>query len=286
MNKQVCNTLISTSNSFSNSLDSTKNYRFNMNEGIFSNYCTSNNCSTNHEKINAGCLYLFDSFFGSSSVFKSVAKSNINVVEYIMIWLSKMLNQIDNKEKQSLNFLYNIYINNENYKKPISSFTKYKDYKELIDETNMMKMDIKDISKLYDAFITLCMLYTEFNEKTPDCNKCSERADEFVKKYNKLNNYSDIANDSPYYRLLSTLSNDYNNFKKNYNDVKCSNSPLPTIEKPKNYVQSFGGDHEQTVQILEQISEDASSSSSISKNLFIVLSIFGAIGFFLGISYK
>ncbi|VTZ71610.1 PIR protein [Plasmodium yoelii] len=287
MNKQVCNILISTSNSFSSSLDSKKNYQFNMNEGIFSKYCTSNNCSTNHEKINAGFLYLFDAFFKDSKLFESVTKSNINIVEYIMIWLSKILKLIEPKENESLDFLYEIYIKNDDrYKNTINKIEGCSNYKELIDKTKMMKMDIKDISKLYDAFTTLCMMYIEFNETSPDCKNCLKRAETFVKQYNQLNNNSDISNDSPYYRLLSTLSNDYDNFKKNYSDVKCSNSSsFPKIEKPKNYVQSFGGDDEQTVQILEQISEDA-SSSSITNRLFIVLSIFGAIAFFLGISYK
>ncbi|ETB59022.1 hypothetical protein YYC_03314 [Plasmodium yoelii 17X] len=189
-----------------------------------------------------------------------------------------MLNRIETNENESLNFLYRIYINNDNYKKSIESFTKYKDYKELIDKTNMMKMNIKDISKLYDAFITLCMMYIEFDEKSPDCNQCSKYADEFVKKYNKLNNDSDIAKDSPYYRLLSTLSNDYDNFKKYCNSKggKCEKYPsLTSIENMQNPAHSYG-----------QISEDTSSSSSITTRLFTVLSIFGAIGFFLGISYK
>ncbi|EAA20066.1 putative yir3 protein, partial [Plasmodium yoelii yoelii] len=255
-----CKNFYAINNSIPHNLENKGNYKFVMNENILNGYCTSNNCSSNHEKINAGCLYLFDAFFQSSSVFDSVAKGNINVYEYIMIWLSKMLNRIDNKEKQSLTFFYDIYIKNENYKKPISSFTKYKDYKELIDETNMMKMDIKDISKLYDAFTTLCMMYIEFDEKSPDCNKCSKYADEFVKKYNKLNNDSDIAKDSPYYRLLSTLSNDYDNFKKYCNSKggKCEKYPsLTSIENMQTPAHSYG-----------QISEDTSSSSSITTRLF------------------
>ncbi|ETB58523.1 hypothetical protein YYC_03892 [Plasmodium yoelii 17X] len=202
MNKQVCKNFYAINNSIPHKLDNKGNYQFAMNQNILNAYCTSKNCSSNHEKINAGCLYLFDAFFQSSSVFNSVAKGNINVYEYIMIWLSKMLNRIETNENESLNFLYSIYINNDNYKKSIENFTEYKDYKELIDKTDMMKMNIKDISKLYDAFITLCMMYIEFDEKSPDCNQCSKHADEFVKKYNKLNNDSDIAKDSPYYRLL------------------------------------------------------------------------------------
>ncbi|EAA20138.1 putative yir3 protein [Plasmodium yoelii yoelii] len=273
---KVCKNFYAINNSIPHKLDNKGNYQFILNQNILNAYCTSNKCSSNHEKINAGCLYLFDAFFENSSVFESVAKGNINVFEYIMIWLSEMLNQIETKENESLQFLYSIYINNDNYKKSIASFTKYKDYKELIDKTNMMKMNIKDISKLYDAFITLCMMHYEFDDKSPNCKKYLEGANKFVGQYKKLKGDSSITDKSSYDQLLSTLLNDYNNFINKCNSVNCTNLPsLQSIEKAENYILSS-----------KQSSEDALSSSSTANKLFIVLSIFGAIAIFLGISYK
>ncbi|CXH21206.1 Plasmodium variant antigen protein Cir/Yir/Bir, putative [Plasmodium berghei] len=56
-------------------------------------------------------------------------------------------------------------------------------------------------------------MYNEIDANKPTCKKYLEKAKEFVAKYNELNNVSDITEDSPYYKLLSRLSNDYNNFK-------------------------------------------------------------------------
>ncbi|ETB59978.1 hypothetical protein, variant [Plasmodium yoelii 17X] len=276
MDKQVCRILISIKNSFSDKLDTSGNYQFTMNENIFKRYCNSNECDNNLKKINAGCLYLLDAFFEDSSVFNSVAKSNINIIDYIMIWLSYVLNLIKNEYEDSLNFFYTAYVNgDDNYKKSIANGTGYSNYKELIEKKKLMNMNIKDISKLYNAFTELCTMHLEFNEEEPDCNKYLTDAKIFVERYKKLKGDSNITKDNPYYKLLSTLSNDYDNFK-NKCSVKCSNSSsFPTIEKTENSAQK-----------IVQSSEDTSSSSSVTNKLFIVLSIFGAIAFFLGISYK
>ncbi|CDS44807.1 PIR protein [Plasmodium yoelii] len=277
MDKNVCGILMSIKNSFPNTLDKDRNYQFTMNHDILNGYCTNKKCSNNFEKINAGCLYLLDAFFENSSVFNSVAKSNVNIVEYIMIWLSKMLSRIENTENQSLNFFYSTYIHgDDNYKKTIANVMGCSNYKELIDKTNMMNMKIKDISKLYDAFTTLCMMHYEFNEQTPNCDKYLNSAKIFVDQYKKLKGDSNITENSSYDKILYTLSKDYDNFKNKCSGINCSNiSSFPSIEKAENFVGS-----------IVQISEVASSSSSITNKLFIVLSIFGVIAFFLGISYK
>ncbi|CDS44348.1 PIR protein [Plasmodium yoelii] len=277
MDKRVCGILLSVRNSFSDKLDSSGNYHFTMNEGIFKGYCNSNECDNNLKKINAGYLYLLDAFFEDNSVFSSVAKSNINIVDYIMIWLSYVLNLIKNEFNNSLQFFYDTYIKGDDkYKKPIANFTGYSSYKELIEKKNLMSMNIKDISKLYNAFTELCTMHLEFNEEKPDCGKYLTNANNFVEKYKKLKADSSITENSSYNQLLSTLSKDYDNFKNKCSDINCSNiSSFPSIEITNNAVLSS-----------QQFSEVTSSSSSISKNLFIVLSIFGAIGFFLGISYK
>ncbi|CDS45022.1 hypothetical protein YYC_00276 [Plasmodium yoelii 17X] len=285
MDKKVCGILLSVKNSFSNNLDAKGNYQFTMNEGIFKEYCNSNECDNNLKKINAGCLYLLDAFFKDNSVFNSVAKSNINIVDYIMIWLSYVLNLIKNEYNDSIQFFYNSYVKGDNkYKVSIAKGTGYSNYKELIEKKNLMNMNIKDISKLYNAFTTLCMMHLEFDKQKPNCNKYLNNAKNFVDQYKKLKQDTSITENNSYTQLLCTLSTDYDNFKKKYDDIQsCNSSPLPTIEKPEKCIQSF----ERSSQlILEKLSEDAPSSSSTASKLFIVLSLFGAIAFFLGISYK
>ncbi|EAA15608.1 putative yir4 protein [Plasmodium yoelii yoelii] len=277
MNKEVCEKFENLWDKFPDKLDSSNNYQF-QTENFLDGYCGSNSCDTDFEKINGGCLYLFNKIFGTSELFKSVANSNINIVEYIMIWLTYMLNlknQVGNKTNPI--FFYETTINNDKYKNSIPDVTEYKNYKDLIDKKKyFLDMDKKIISNFYEAFKLLCEMYNEFDDKTSYCSKSSEKANKFVKKYDELNKDHSITGNNSYNQLLSTLSKDYDNFKNKYNNTQCSkSSPLPTIEKTKISAQK-------TV----QISEDTSSSSSITTRLFTVLSIFGAIAFFLGISYK
>ncbi|SBW38191.1 BIR protein, partial [Plasmodium berghei] len=299
MNDHVCRRFLFVRNWFPDKLDSEGSYQFIMDENNLNGYCTSNRCDGDLEKINAGCLFLFDAFFKDSSSFKY--HNNINIVDYIMIWLSYMLNLKKNKDGTSnLQYFNKTYINsNEKYKTPITGVEGYTSYKDLIDKKHdLTKVDIKDISKFYDAFKLLCEMYTNFDENTSYCTGCSENANKFVAKHGELKNDSSITSNSSYKQLFSTLSNDYNNFK-NYCTSKggnCKDIPsLPSIETTKitadlpeqtKQIQQTVETSEQTAQgsahSSGRFSEDPSSSSPIGNKLFTVLSIFGAIAFFLG----
>ncbi|EAA16432.1 uncharacterized protein PY17X_1471701 [Plasmodium yoelii] len=280
MDKDVCSNFILVRTKFPDTLDSDGNYQIKDDEH-FKKYCDKEKCDDPLEKVNAGCLYFFNEFFGSSDLFKSVAKSNINIAGYIMIWLSYMLNLKKSVEGiTNVKHFYDTYIKTgEKYINNIANVSEYSSYKELVDKNDyFLSMDKIIISKLYDALQSLCNMYNEFNANEPNCDKCLEKANEFVGKYEKINEDPNNTNSNSYRQVLCTLSNDYDNFKKKCKDIKCSNSSsFPTIEKNKIPVNC----PERTV----QISDDA-SSSSIANKLFIVLSIFGAIGIFWGISYK
>ncbi|EAA20163.1 uncharacterized protein PY17X_1373800 [Plasmodium yoelii] len=285
MDKQVCKNFYAINNSFSKQLNEKGEYQIIINKKILDNYCNSNECSDDLAKINAGCLYLFDAFFKNSSVFKSDANSNTNIVEYIIVWLSYMLNLKRSEENMSnLQYFYKTYINgSDKYKNPIKDITEYNSYKNLIDKKlDLINMDMNIISKFYGAFNTLCMMYIEFDEKSSSCTKCLEYANEFVKKYKNLKEDSSITEKSACSQILSSLSNYYDDFKS-YCTSKGGNCkqypPLPTIETSQNYVESSAISSAQS-------SEETSSSSSIGNKIISVLSIFGAIGFLLGISYK
>ncbi|EAA20152.1 putative yir4 protein [Plasmodium yoelii yoelii] len=257
-------------------LTSDKKYQFKTGNFLDS-YCDGKGCDTDLAKINGGCLYLFNKFFGSSELFKSVANSNINIVDYILIWLSYMLNLKEQVGISNLQYFYNTTIDNDRYKKTINGVTKYSNYKDLIDQKKyLIDMDKKIISNFYEAFKLLCEMHAEFDDNSQYCAKCSENASNFVNKYKEMNENSDITSNGSYKQLLSTLSKDYDNFKNKYNNSQhFKSSPIPTIEGIQTSAQ----------QIL-QISGDTSSSSSIGNRLFTVLSIFGVIAFLLGISYK
>ncbi|EAA16657.1 putative yir3 protein [Plasmodium yoelii yoelii] len=232
----------------------TKNYKFK--DEVSQKYCTDVNCDDDINKINAVCLFLFNELFGSSDSFNSVAKGNTNIVDYILIWLKYMLNFKRINENDSIESFYEMYINKDNkYNKRIEGVSGYQNYKDLIDKKqNLMSIDIKDMSKFYHAFVLLCEICIEVNEKHTNCNIFSKLANEFAKKYDELNEDYNIGKDSPYNQLLSTLSNDYNNLKNVCNDFPS----LPTYSR----------------------------RLVIKKTLVPIAFIFVAVSIFLGIAYK
>ncbi|ETB60738.1 hypothetical protein YYC_02347 [Plasmodium yoelii 17X] len=98
----------------------------------FEKYC-NNNCNSYLGKINVVCLHFVDDFFGRSSSFKN--HNNINIVDYIMIWLSYMLNLIENNSISNLQYFYDTYIKNDRYNNNnINYVSDCNCYKDLIDK--------------------------------------------------------------------------------------------------------------------------------------------------------
>ncbi|CXH91519.1 BIR protein [Plasmodium berghei] len=294
MNDNMCRRFLVVRNSFPDQLNREGKYYFNDDKN-FNKYC-NNNCDDDLDKINAGCLLLFNELFGSIYSFNNHAKNNIDAVYYIIIWLSYMLSLKSHNNITNLNDFYNQYINkNEKYKQSITGVTEYNSYKEIIDKKmDLLNMDNNIISKFYAPFKLLYEMYTNFDENTSNCKTCSGNAYQFFEKYKELNGDSNNNDSSPYRKILSRLSTDYNNLKNKCKGVNDSDFPtLPEIKTTKSSVKSSEQAEKiskQTVQKIiqssAQSSEVTSSNSSIGNKLFTVLSIFGAIAFFLGISYK
>ncbi|ETB63526.1 hypothetical protein YYC_00050 [Plasmodium yoelii 17X] len=230
----------------------------NMGKGIYesylSTYCPDSNCSSDEDMIISGFIMLLN----------TLDDENIDgdiLVEYAILWLSYKLNQKTPNGISTLNDFYTFRIEtNSQYEDNISSDSNSKINKEVIDtKIKSINIDIKDISNFYDAFKSLCNMYSEFDpEKSTECKTCLETAGELVEKYEKLKNALDINKESSYYKLLSSLSNDYKIFEHNYN-VKCNNvSPLVACPR-----------------------------SSVTKNMLITIGIiFVAASILLGVSYK
>ncbi|CDU19189.1 PIR protein [Plasmodium yoelii] len=269
--------------------------------GDIRNYCSNGGsgeteCKTDLDRINAGCLWLFEQAVIINFDNLSNDESKRFII-YIMVWLNNMLNLKKDEQIKNLNDFYTKYIeNNKDYNNcqkkikdnnyndcsdTLNEKTGYKSFKEFI-EKNGYLMNINIMSKFYDAFKSLCKMYTEVDADDPKSKKNLENAEKFVEKYKELNDNSSISGDSSYSQIFSNLSTDYNNFKDycNVNNVDCNDIPdLSSIKTTKPRVQS-SEDHS------EQVSDVTPSSSSITNKLIIVLSIFSAIPIFLGISYK
>ncbi|EAA20009.1 putative yir3 protein [Plasmodium yoelii yoelii] len=261
MDKDVCETLIPLRNAFTY-VEENESYQFTTVED-FKKYCTNENCVDDTDKINARCLYIFDTFFKDKVVFEKDAKGNINIVEYIMIWLSYVLSLIKSEENDSIDSFYKKYIEKDGKytTNNIDYIVGYKCYKDLIDRNKyILSMDMNIISKLYDAFNTLCDTYIELGTNNSDCMQDSEKAHQFVEKYKKIIIDHNIGENIRYFYVLINLLTDYDNLK-----TKCKKFPsTPDIKKI--------------------ISE--ATSSSIASKLIPILSILVAIPIFLGIAYK
>ncbi|VTZ73079.1 PIR protein [Plasmodium yoelii] len=248
MSYKVCKSINDIDNYF---VDDPKNPgEYNMN--ILHTYCSDGNCSNYEEKIISGFIILLNTLDDDT------IDGDI-LVEYAILWLSYRLNQKTESETTTLNDFYSFYIEeNSQYKDNISTDNKIN--KNIIEkQIKSMNIDIKDISNFYDAFKSLCNMYSEFDpKKNTECKTCLETAGELVEKYEKLKNALDINKGSSYYKLLSSLSNDYKIFEHNYN-AECNNvSPLVACPR-----------------------------SSVTKNTLITIAIiFVAASILLGVSYK
>ncbi|EAA19817.1 putative yir2 protein, partial [Plasmodium yoelii yoelii] len=269
---------------FSDDLTESREYDFKS--SMLKNYCPKpGNCNNDIDKINAGCLWLFNKFYGNNSNFSIYANGNMNIVVYFMTWLSYKLNQKPQSGVNKFNDFYSKHMKNvKEYTNNINDVTGYTSYIDLINKKeNLMDIDIELMSKFYDLFKNLCKMYNDFSKKSNNSKKYIEYANKFADEYKKLFNDNDNnIKGSSYDQILTTLSNDYNYFKNYCNKINddCSDiPPLPEIKTTQDYVQDSG-------QTPVQNSEATSPSSPITNKLIPVLSIIVAIPIFLGIFYK
>ncbi|SCL86666.1 BIR protein [Plasmodium berghei] len=257
------------------------------NDSDFKKYCPDGSCNTDLEKITAGFLWLLGVCY-SGFKNKNYKENNINAFFLHMIsWFSYKLNQITGHNSTTINDFYNEHVkNSDKYNSFTSDAYKFTDLKEFIDKRNdFLNINIEDLSNFYDVSKLICSMYGKVAKNKHE--NLSNDANNFVNKYTALNNDCNI-NGTVRSKIFSTLSTDYDNIKNECKDVQCRNFPiLPKIKTTKNATKGPEQASETiSVQTSAQTSEVTSSSSSIGNQLFTVLSIFGAIAFFLGISYK
>ncbi|VEV56211.1 PIR protein CIR protein, fragment [Plasmodium vinckei vinckei] len=104
---------------------------------------------------------------------------------YDILWSSYKLNKNKQNQISSIKDFYDKHIkgNDKEYINDIIGVESYKSYEDVINKKqNLINMDIKIVSKLYDALILLCVMYTEIDTDKSNCTKCSLKANEFVKK--------------------------------------------------------------------------------------------------------
>ncbi|VTZ71402.1 PIR protein [Plasmodium yoelii] len=266
MNDELCGKLDLLRKYLSDELDKAADFEL---EEItdYKNYCPGNNCNSETEKITVGFLWLLGHYY-SMLQNKSYDENNTNAFFlYIISWFSYQLNQSTKHNTTKIYDFYNSHVkNNDKYEKFINDSGRYTGLNDFIDkQKDLLNINIKDLSKFYDASKLICSMYGNVAQSQTG-EILSNNVKEFVKKYTELKNtYNDEG--SPHSKILSVLSTDYNNLKNRCKHIQS----LPEITEFSALASTY---------------EFTSSSSSTGNKLFTVLSIFGAIAFFLGISYK
>ncbi|SCL87206.1 Plasmodium variant antigen protein Cir/Yir/Bir, putative, partial [Plasmodium chabaudi chabaudi] len=183
------------------------------------------------DKVNAVSFWLFVQNFGDDSSFTKNVNSNTNIFHYIMIWLIYTLKL--NSGDKVMEFYSKCINPAEGYTNSIkdTNTNVYKSYMNFINSKLLLMNDgIKDISKFYDAFKSLCNMYNDFSEEDPDCRQCLDDAKKFVEKYEMLRNNNDTGIEgSLYSQILSILSTDYYNFVKKCYETKEGCGRFPCI---------------------------------------------------------
>ncbi|CAD2086368.1 CIR protein PIR protein [Plasmodium vinckei brucechwatti] len=147
------------------------------------------------------------------------------LAEYAILFLSYKLKQHSQYSGTNLNYFYTRYIEkNDDYNKKINGDGS-PTYKEIINK-NKDLMNTNEISKFNGPFSILCILYNEIKNNKVDCTKCPNYPENFANKFEELNNDSNINGNTSYSKLLSTLSDDYNNLKNKYDNNNSCNFHL------------------------------------------------------------
>ncbi|CDU17791.1 PIR protein [Plasmodium yoelii] len=277
--------------------DELKKSKYDFRSYIFNKYCPNNNCVADTDIVNAGCLWLFNIFFGTGGI-SLYLDTYKNAVLCIMIWLSYKLNQKTGNGIIKLNDFYSNHIeNNTQYTDNKLRHEKFKSYKEIIDTIKeYMDIDINEISKFYELLKLLCNMDTAY--KSTNSIDFSEHVKKFGEEYEKLLNDDNNTDNSLYNKILHVLYNYYNNFEEYRAFIKKEmiRPPLSTEKTSKkgdvdvsNITKTTELSSEtgkQNIPTITLSSNTELSGSSLVSKLIPVLSIFVAIAIFLGISYK
>ncbi|CDU17782.1 PIR protein [Plasmodium yoelii] len=279
---------------FPDGLKDSVNYNFNT--VSFRKYCPNNNCDSDTNKINAGCLWLINNIF-STSDFSVDNNTLMDDATCIMIWLGYILSLKPLDKINTLNDFYSNHIEkNKMYteNKVNNQRTYIKEVMEGIKE--YMDINISHMPKFYELLKLLCNMNNDIGKKSS--SDMLKHANNFFNKYKELLNDDKNIKDSSYNKLLLVLSRYYTNFGKGseYRNKTKDFPSLPTKKTAKNgsisdtkvtkTTELSSETGKQNIPTIIPISNTALSGSSLVNKIIIFLSIFGAIAILGGISYK
>ncbi|CAD2107815.1 CIR protein PIR protein [Plasmodium vinckei] len=258
-------------------------------KGPIDTYChygnKSGKCNGYFQMASSGVIHLLKKLKGMSGL------ECDKLAEYAILWLCYKLNIKPNNNFTDLNKFYNQYIvNNNSYNEKINGSNGLT-YKEIIDKKKNL-INTNEISKFYVPFHILFSFYNLINANNKNWTYYSHYPKLFANKFEELNNDSKNIEVISYNKMLSTLSDDYNNLKNKYGkNIPLDFPSIPKIVPIKDSAQNLveipvDNSGKSSGQTFVQTPEVTSSDSSISTTLIPALSTFSVIPVFLGIAYK
>ncbi|CAD2083968.1 CIR protein PIR protein [Plasmodium vinckei brucechwatti] len=188
------------------------------------NYNGYGTCFNYHEMATSGVINLVENLMKYGLDYDKLA-------EYAILFLSYKLYQNPDYSGKKLNDIYTKNIEKNEYynnKIKVNGLT----CKEIINRKRDL-MNTNEISKFNVLFSILFSFYNEINKNNLNCKNCSQKANEFADKFKELNDDSNINGNISYSKLLSTLSDDYNNLINIYDsNNSCNLPPLPKVKTP------------------------------------------------------
>ncbi|SCL81813.1 Plasmodium variant antigen protein Cir/Yir/Bir, putative, partial [Plasmodium chabaudi chabaudi] len=131
----------------------------------FKSTSRKNECHSYAEMVSSSVLFLLK-WLESSYDYEDYLK-NDKFAEYAILWLSYKLNKYPQNKITTLNDFYTQHIEkNEYYNVKITKSSDKKTYKDIIyRKHDLMNIGIKDMPKFYEAFKSLCDMYTELDKE-------------------------------------------------------------------------------------------------------------------------
>ncbi|KEG00744.1 hypothetical protein YYE_04575, partial [Plasmodium vinckei vinckei] len=186
----------------------------------YENGLSNGHCINYFQMASSGVIHLLINL-------KKYGLDDDKLADYAILWLSYKLNKKILNKMTDLKQFYTQYIEKNNYyNNKINVNDNSMTYKAIIDKKkDLIYMDNNEISKFNDLFSILFYLYYFIKNNKLDCTTNLSLAKNFVQNFEKLNKNSNITGNPSYSKLLSTLSNDYNNLINNYDKIKSCNFP-------------------------------------------------------------
>ncbi|SCL93394.1 CIR protein [Plasmodium chabaudi chabaudi] len=252
MSKEVCKVI---NDIEKNILFDSKSQIYEFKNDIFKAYCPyedsrkrggKRQCDSNGKILGAAFIALLNNLDNVEDYEENLKKDILS--EYAILWLSYKNDQNPNR-LIGVDTVYEMLTRNDWFREH---------YNSIKDKKKIMKIYFSYLNKLYGLLKGICDTINKCND-SPNTDECAKHAKKCVQLYHDCvkegpKNY-DYCH--PYCSVLSNLKNDYEKFRKKYNENKENKLPEFTMPNGVESCKSLCRKKEQKLDIEELETEDS-----------------------------